>query len=204
MTALTCCFASLDVVIDLQPECYKPLIEYAAKEQSNITADNKLSFPEYLSFVEFLMVGDEEYTELAVQLAAGTFDSALNKTFVELATETCPKTLTTCFDDEIQIYPTNMTDGNLALEETLFLFRFCERTIEFMIQEIDGMTPIDNTIFVETKTSDETNATVGDKVENAASHYFLDFPLLKIPTQGKNSVVYLTTSKVTSSLLIGE
>jgi len=179
-TILSLTFAVDNVVLDLQYQCYEPLIASNSIDP-NI---NSLTMDEYKAFVDDLIDKDEKYREIdATQISGelgeefdGLVDSCPN--FFNITTDTVAEN---CSKDEIKV--TGDTDMSKA-----FVFTVCERTIEFLNEKVASEAPSlaptfegkvysfkTAPILVEAEGKDGTQdllKTTGKEVELAVETYF--------------------------------
>lgn len=128
---------AINVVIEQMSECNKPLIESA-----QIDGDpQRLSFAEYLDYVEKLIEADDAYRG-KVDVQDESIKTILNETFHTLADEVCNFYLTgnECDHDFINIFE-GMDEGNETPFQTIFLFNVCEKAFEFVIEEVTTLAP---------------------------------------------------------------
>lgn len=133
---LRCCHA-VNVVIEQKSQCNIPLSTSAKNEGD----PDKLSFTEYLDFVDNLIQDDPAYTG-KVDVENESIKEYLNGAFHSLANETCNFYLSDdeCSNDFIHIYE-GVEEGIETPLQRVFLFNVCERAFEFVIDEVSSAAP---------------------------------------------------------------
>jgi hypothetical protein len=129
------CFA-LNVVIE-KSQCNKPLSDSAQIEG----VPNRLSFTEYLDFVDGLIQADDDFRG-KIDIQDQYIIDQLDDIFHTLAKERCGSVLEPeeCSDDSIHIFEGILDDTMTPLQSYL-IFSVCERTVEFVIEEVTSAAP---------------------------------------------------------------